>query len=217
MNDHDLLFKGYRPRPKRLIKAEIISFIGRILSPRTRKTKNKYLQIGCGNSLPNNFDNIDFFPTKVRDIKSVKHICHDLRYPLPYEDNTFEGGFTEHTLEHFYYDESINLLREIKRVLKPNSILRCAIPDLKKYVNFYNGNISNSFFEKFDYKAQAIWCLTQNYTHRSVWDYELLSNKMKEIGLKDIIEKQFYEGQNPDLLLDRESRKLETLYVECKI
>ena len=40
---------------------------------------------------------------------------------------------------------------------------------------------------------------------------------MKEIGLKDIIEKQFYEGQNPDLLLDRESRKLETLYVECKI
>ena len=98
-----------------LIKAEIISFIGRILSPRTRKTKNKYLQIGCGNSLPNNFDNIDFFPTKARDIKSVKHICHDLRYPLPYEDNTFEGGFTEHTLEHLYYDESINLLREIKR------------------------------------------------------------------------------------------------------
>ena len=32
-------------------------------------------------------------------------------------------------------------------------------------------------FEKFDYKAQAIWSLTQNYTHRSVWDYELLSNK----------------------------------------
>ena len=216
MNDHDLLFKGYRSRAKRLIKDEIVSFFGRLLSPKSRKSKNKYIQIGCGNTLPDNFDNIDFFPTKIKNIRSTKHICHDLRYPLPYENDTFDGGFSEHTIEHFYYDESINLLREIKRVLKPNSIFRCTVPDLDEYVGFYNGNISNSFFYIFDYKAQAIWSLTQNYQHRSVWNYELLSNKMKEIGLKDIVKKKFNEGENLDLLLDLESRKLETLYVECK-
>ena len=69
-----------------------------------------------------------------------------------------------------------------------------------------------------------------------LWTTEAVNNKEREpnafvlstvnsdgqpssriLYLKDIIEKQFYEGQNPDLLLDRESRKLETLYVECKI
>ena len=39
---------------------------------------------------------------------------------------------------------------------------------------------------------------------------------MKEIGFKDVIEKKFNEGENPSLLLDSESRKLETLYIECK-
>ena len=124
MNDHDLLFKGYRTKPKKIIKQEIVSFFGRLLSQKIRKPKNKYIQLGCGDSLPKNFDNIDFFPTRIKNIKSTKHICHDLRYPLPYEDNTFDGGFSEHTIEHFHYDEAINLLKEIKRVLKLNSIFR---------------------------------------------------------------------------------------------
>ena len=216
MNDHDILFTGYRMRPKKIIKYEIVSFFGRLLSQKIRKSKNKYIQLGCGENLPKNFDNIDFFPTKIRDIKSIKHICHDLRYTLPYEDNTFDGGFSEHTIEHFYYNEVINLLKETKRILKPNSIFRITVPDLGKYIDFYSGNISNSFFDKFDYKAQAFWNLTQNYTHKSIWNYELLSDKMKEIGFKEVVEKKFNEGENPNLLLDLDSRKFETLYVECK-
>ena len=81
---------------------------------------------------------------------------------------------------------------------------------------FYNNNLTNDFFDRFTYKAQAIYCLTQNYTHRSVWDYELLSKKMIEIGFKNIVQKKYKEGENSELLLDLESRKLETLYVECK-
>ena len=216
MDHYNILFKGYRARPKQMIKMNIVSFIGSIISPKIRKTNNQYIQIGCGSILPENFDNLDFFPMRFKEIFSKKYIGHDIRKSLPYKDHVFEGAFSEHTLEHLYYDEALNLLKEIKRVLKPGYIFRCAVPDLKKYIDFYNNNLTNDFFDRFTYKAQAIYCLTQNYTHRSVWDYELLSKKMIEIGFKDIVQKKYKEGENSELLLDLESRKLETLYVECK-
>jgi len=39
---------------------------------------------------------------------------------------------------------------------------------------------------------------------------------MKEIGFKEVVEKEFNDGENPNLLLDLDSRKFETLYIECK-
>ena len=216
MNDHDILFKGYRFKPKKVIKMNIVGFLGSILSPKFRKNKNKYIQIGCGTNLKVGFENLDFFPMRFKEIFSYNHIGHDLRKTLPYKDDMFEGAFSEHTLEHLYYDEAIQLLKEIKRILKPNHVFRCTVPDLKKYNDFYNDNLKGDFFDKFTYKAQAFFNLTQNYGHRSIWDYEILSEKMSEIGFKDIKQKNFKEGDNLDLLLDLKFRSPETLYVECK-
>ena len=214
MDHYDLLFKGYRARLKKKIKMNIVSFIGSIISPKIRKTNNQYIQIGCGSTLTKNFDNLDFFPLRFKEIFSKKHIGHDIRKPLPYEDHVFEGAFSEHTLEHLYYDEVLNLLKEIKRVLKPGCIFRCTVPDLKKYIDFYNNNLKDDFFDKFTYKAQALYNLTQNFEHKSIWDYEILSKKMSEIGFKDIVKKKYKEGENLDLLLDLEHRRPGTLYIE---
>ena len=216
MEAHDILFKGYRFKPKKVVKMDIVSFFGSAISPKIRQSKNKYIQIGCGNTIRNNFENLDFFPMRFKEIFSCKHICHDLRKPLPYEDNVFEGAYSEHTLEHLYYEEAINLLMEIKRVLKPNCVFRCTVPDLEKYIKFYNNDLKDDFFDKFTYKAQAFFNLTQNYEHRSIWDYEILSKKMDQLGFKEITKKNFNEGDNKDLLLDLKYRKPETLYVECK-
>ena len=57
MDDHNLFFTGYQ---KKMLKFEVISFIGRIFSPKIRLSKNKYIQIGCGSNLKANFENIDF-------------------------------------------------------------------------------------------------------------------------------------------------------------
>ena len=216
MDEHDILFKGYRFRPKKMIKTNIVSFIGSIISPKIRKTKKKYIQLGCGSNLPENFENLDFFPMRFKEIFSFKHTCHDLRKSLPYENNIFEGAFSEHTLEHLYYDEAINLLKEIKRILKPGFIFRCTVPDLEIHIDFYNNNLKDDFFDKFTYKAQAFYNLTQNFEHKSIWDYEILSKKMSEIGFKDIVKKKYKEGENLDLLLDLVHRRPGTLYIECK-
>ena len=42
------------------------------------------------------------------------------------------------------------------------------------------------------------------------------NNQYIQIGFKDIVQKKYKEGENSALLLDLESRKLETLYIECK-
>ena len=148
------------------------------------------------------------------DINIKNKVSHDLRYPLPYKNKSFYGAFSEHTLEHLHFGDAINLLKEINRVLIPGSIFRCTVPDLKKYVNFYEKKDTNKFFEKFDSGAQAIWNLTQNYQHLSVWDFNLIKEKLLESGFKNPSEKKYLEGANKDIILDMEFRSPETLYVE---
>ena len=63
MEDHNIFFKGYRFKPKKIIKMEIISFLGNIFSPKIRETNSKYIQLGCGNNIAEGFErssNADF-------------------------------------------------------------------------------------------------------------------------------------------------------------
>ena len=55
-----------------------------------------------------------------------------------------------------------------------------------------------------------------NYQHKSIWDYEILSEKLTEVGFTDVCEKKYKDGENSNLLLDLEFRRSETLYIECK-
>ena len=61
---------------------------------------------------------------------------------------------------------------------------------------------------------EAIWNLTQNYQHLSVWDFNLIKEKLLESGFKNPSEKKYLEGANKDIILDMEFRSPETLYVE---
>ena len=60
MEAHDILFKGYRFRPKKVMKMNLVSFIGDIISPKIRKTQKKYIQLGCGSNIKENFENFHF-------------------------------------------------------------------------------------------------------------------------------------------------------------
>lgn len=62
--------------------------------------------------------------------------------------------------------------------------------------------------------AEAIRDLTQNYFHYSVWDAELLTVIMKDVGFRDVQERKFKEGKNTFLLIEKEERKWGTLYME---
>jgi len=65
---------------------------------------------------------------------------------LPFENNYFSFAYSEHFFEHLFFDEAIELFKELYRVLKPNSILRIVVPDadlkpISEKLGFFDENI----------------------------------------------------------------------------
>ena len=196
-----------------LLKFEIKSFFGRLLSPKIRKAKYKLINIGCSErNLMEGFENVGFFTAR---FWKVKNVMHDIRYKFPYKDNTFEGAICDNVIEHLYVDEDQKFFKEVNRILKPGSVFRVIVPDLKKYVEYYYLK-NNKSFDKFENGCSAIWNLTHNWGHLSVWDYEMLTKQFAIAGFKEIKEKKFLEGDDERLLKDAPSREWECLHVECK-
>lgn len=192
-------------------KLEMISFIKRLFSKKIIITNKKYVQLGCGiKDVKKKFINLDFYNNKDKNI-----IFSDFRYPLRFKDNTFFGAFSEHTLEHLTPSNSIKFLSEVHRILTPGSIFRIVVPDLNMYIKFYNGQISNTFFKNFINGCEAIWNITQNFGHLSVWNYEMLKYQLINVGFIKIYKKNYKKGINKNLLIDKKGREIESLYVEA--
>ena len=135
------------------------------------------------------------------------------------KDEVFDGIFTEHTLEHLYPSHVKALLKELHRTLKINSIIRIIVPDIEKYIMFYNKiyngyNVEN-FKEKYKTGCSAIRGVNQNFFHLSTWDFEELKIHLEKAGFKNVKKMSFGETQDSNLRLDRKSRSYETLYVEA--
>jgi len=190
---------------------ETRAFLGRMFSSKRRSPDQALLQIGSGlNPLPD-FDNLDFY---FAHRGKAKHIGHDLRHALPYADNSFEGVYSEHTLEHMYPSEALFMIDEVYRVLKPGGIFRCSVPNLARFIAFYNGEEVPAEFGTFSSGCEAMWNLTQNHGHRSVWDAAMLKTKLREAGFSQAEERGYREGPDARLLVDQDYRAWESLYVE---
>ncbi|MFM2283227.1 MAG: hypothetical protein RL222_731 [Bacteroidota bacterium] len=93
----------------------------------------KYLNLGCGNnfSKEKEWTNLDFVSTG----ESV--ISHNLLNGIPFENETFDVVYHSHVLEHFSKNDGEKFIQECFRVLKPNGIIRIAVPDLESIVKIY--------------------------------------------------------------------------------
>ena len=124
------------------------------------------LHLGCGTNTPDGWINLDgawsawlgkhqivcrmlkglhVLPVSLRDM-STDIIIHDVRKPLPFQDNTIHVIYASHLLEHLYLEEAKRLLKECFRILQPGGILRMVVPDLRAIILEYMGEkiLSNS-------------------------------------------------------------------------
>ena len=200
---------------KGMLRFELKSLYGRWFY-RNRAPILDYLHIGCGPNIFTGFTNLDFYRAReARRVGGDKIFRHDLRYPLPFADDTFRGAFSEHCLEHFYPAQALAILRETCRVLKPGGIFRCAVPDLATYVRFYNGEPVKGL-EIYESGCEAMWSLTQNWGHLSLWDAPTLTGKLLLAGFQSAEVRAFGQGENPDLLMDTPNHQWDTIYVEAR-
>lgn len=210
----------YKVKIKGLVIFELKSFIGRLFlnsKPKLNSNEN-YLNLGCGNNVISGYINADFFQILNKVFKTQWQL--DLRYKLNCKNNIFDGIFSEHTLEHLYPSQVARLLSELYRILKPDAYIRITVPDIEKYIDFYNGNIQNidikEFNDKFKTGCEAIRNTTQNYFHISTWDFVELKRYLSEAGFRNIQKMKFNESNDDKLRIDKKERAWETLYVEAQ-
>lgn len=208
---------------------ELRSWYGRHIQKRNTKiTANRFneprlLDLGVGANYSDGWINADFFRSlhlrfwKKRANVKANELELDLRFPIPCEDNIIDGVYSGHTLEHFTPLDALNILSEIFRILKPGCWLRINVPDLKKCVDYYNGNKPNYGFDLFNSGCECIHGLTQDSGHLSVWDNELLGKLLSDVGFVNVKVVKFgKEGIDKRLIKEENIREWVTLVMEAQ-
>lgn len=116
-----------------------------------------YLNLGCGQRFHPEWTNIDFVS------QSPYVQTHNLLHGIPFPDESFEVVYHSHVLEHFTKTDGKKFLEECFRVLKPNGIIRIAVPDLERIAREYLKNLELAL--QGDSKAQANyeWIMLEMY------------------------------------------------------
>jgi SAM-dependent methyltransferase len=144
-------------------------------------------------------------------LSSHKYIHHNLAISIPLKDKTADFVYSSHFLEHLFKEEGANMLKETYRVLKPNGVMRVSVPDLTYAISLYDKGEKIRMLEDFfflDYKNSF---LTR---HKYMYDFELLSSLLEEIGFKEIRRCKHQQGITPDIhILD--NRPEMSLFIEA--
>jgi hypothetical protein len=178
----------------------------------------RLLNLGCGPHIYKGWVNADDYAFKrgLRENTFRPNWRLDITRPWRCPEGFFHGLFSEHVIEHVSYSEAVHVFREAFRTLEPGSWIRISVPDLAKYVRFYQGEPQASGFQDFPERALGVSFLTQMHMHRSTWDAALLTRVLTEIGFAAVREVVFGQGSDPRLIRDDPDKAHESLYVEAR-
>jgi predicted SAM-dependent methyltransferase len=205
--------------------------------------RDKYVHYGCGHDAPARWRNFDASPTlqfeRVPFIGKL-YTKNNVRFPenvefgdivrgLPIPDNTCEGVYCSHVLEHLSLEDFRTALKNTYRILKNDSCFRLVVPDLefsiKKYAEDSGEDSSIIFLRETSLgKEQRNRGITGfirdwlgNSQHLWMWDYNSISRELKNIGFTKIRRASFSDSSNPMFTdVENKDRWLNCLGVECK-
>jgi len=137
------------------------------------------LNIGGGSQKIGGYINVDLCPEA--DVK------HDLRNPLPFEDNSVEDILAIHVIESFYQWEFPKILADWYRVLQKGAGILIEFTVLTDTINMYRNEDSTL-------KQRGHWGLYGRQDieidpivlHHYVYEIDELENLLKKVGFSDI-------------------------------
>lgn len=162
----------------------------------------KFLEIAAAKQRGLNWD-------AVRDKPYPGVMVYDMR-KLPMkgvQDESYNGVYSEHFIEHLTKEEGINFLQEMKRVLKPGGVIRTVWPPMEfvewlrqdtdltshpwvqHYYNFYvvKHNFAPSHTKDMRIQDQcAEGIMWQNGEHKHIWSKTELMDQLKQLGFYNI-------------------------------
>ena len=112
--------------------------LGFCLAPRRHPPPRPLLNLGCGSRRHPAWTNVDLHPSG-DDV-----IAADLRRPLPFPDASFTAVYAAHVLEHLAPGAACGLMKECRRVLRPDGIVRIVVPDLERVTRDYLASLDRA-------------------------------------------------------------------------
>ena len=172
------------------------------------------LHVGCGDVILPGWTNVD-----LEDLPGID-LQDDIRELEKVEDGTCDIIYASHVLEHVGRNEFEDVLKTWNKKLKKGGILRIAVPDFEKVVEWYKktgnildvtGLVSGGQKTKYDY-------------HQMIFDKKFLSEILGKCGFNNIREWDWrktehgkYDDYSQSYLphMDKESGMLMSLNLEA--
>lgn len=139
-------------------------------------------------------------------------VHHDLAYGIPVLNGQADFIYSSHFLEHLFRREGEHLLRECHRVLRPEGLVRIAVPDLEYALSLYASGEKEKMLLNYFFVED----MESHYArHKYMYDFAMLKALLESVGFHDVVRCGYRQGLTPDLeVLD--NRPEETLFVEAK-
>ena len=136
------------------------------------------LHLGCGERYLEGFIHVD--------LAGYDHIDHEM--PVDnleiFSDNSVEEIYASHVIDYFDREEIKSVLKEWKRVLKENGVLRLAVPNFPELIKVYE--ISDDL-SKILGPLYGKWKIDKkNIYHKTVYDEKSLTIILEQAGFRNI-------------------------------
>jgi predicted SAM-dependent methyltransferase len=195
------------------------------------------LNIGCGTSGIAGWCNIDNSPTVLLsriplgrwlfgtpawppDVHRI-----DAVHGIPFPDSTVSYIYSSHMLQGLIYEDSLLLIKESFRVLRPGGVLRIAVPDLARMIEDYLSDndvlASHKLMRRLSFKSSAMRDLLRKrrgyqQSYRQLFDRRSLKHLFNEGGFQNPEVCGFRESRIPEIdAIELQQRRKESLYVEA--
>jgi hypothetical protein len=206
-----------------------------------------YVQYGCGLSAPKEWENFDASPSlliqkipvigklleKKLDIIFSSNVHYgNIITGLPVKDNSCNGVYCSHVLEHLSLQDFRMALKNTYKMLKSGGIFRCVVPDLEVAARNYLNALDNG-----DANASVIFLgpvtslglnsrpkgiknimssLWGNSRHSWMWDKESLSKELKNAGFVNIRQCEFNDSDDKMFeYVENQGRFTDAIAFEC--
>ena len=206
-----------------------------------------YVQYGCGLCAPGEWVNFDASPTlRIQKTSLLGRLLRkqlnaifpdnvkygDVLKGLPIEDNSCDGIYCSHVLEHMALNDFRVALKNTHRLLKVNGIFRCVVPDLawaaKTYLDSYtigNSLASVNFMDETllgirkrpRSLKELLGACFGNSHHLWMWDDKSISQELAQYGFREIRRCNFNDCEDTMFkLVEGEGRFKNAVAMECK-
>jgi len=118
---------------------------------------------------------------RIEGYTPIDRLCGKEVYPLDYPDGSVGEVRASHILEHFSHRQTQQVLADWVRVLKPGGLLKVAVPNFDKIVEYYNEG-TDQRIEAFMFGAHSD---TNDY-HGAMFNEQKLRELLSIAGLVDI-------------------------------